>query len=157
MDDEYDIIPGISQTDEVFVDEDLENLDLDWSEYDEPDPGGEDFSGLPTQTEAQEWFNEYGTEADNLVQFTIPDFELSRLWEDEPELISRELMEQELSHDPLDDEAVIEIVADMDSTAEEVPYEWQYWLHGTTEFTDTTPDAPPEPGDVDPVTGEMVQ
>ena len=157
MDDEAMTLSAIDLESDSYVDEDLANADLDWSEYDEEDPGGEDFAGEPNQTIAQEWYNDYGPDADNLVQFTIPDFELSQLWEDEPELVSRELMEQEMSHDHLDDDFVTEVVREMDEFAEDVPYEWQYWLHSPTEFTDTTPDAPPEPGDVDPVTGEMVQ
>lgn len=158
MDDDLVIAP--------YIDEELANVNIDWSEYETEDDGFDSpdtpddqvsFSGEPTQTEAMDWFNEYGPDASSLVQFQLPDFEDVTLWIDEPEMVPLDLLEQSLAHDPVDDEYVLQVDAELAQTAEEVPYEWRYWEHQPDEFVDNSPSAPPEPGDVDPVTGEMVQ
>lgn len=117
----------------------------------------QDFSDIDLETEADfvaqgpemEWFNDYGPEVSSLIQINLPDFESVALFASETDLVYPMLMEQEMVPDMLDDMDVENIQLEMDDTAQDVPYEYQYWLHGVSEFPDDAPTAPPESGDVD--------
>ena len=114
----------------------------------------EDFSDINLDTTSEldgvgqpperEWFNDYGLDTVSNLQVQVPDIDLL------------ELFRQEAVADELDYVEDAEIDAEMRLTEEDVPYDYQYWLHTPTEFPDDAPSAPPESGDVDPETGEVV-
>ena len=114
------------------IEEDFSDINLD---VESDDPG---------QRPEHEWVNEYGTSANSLVQVQEVDatFEEMTAMEsvaDELDLVEIDVLDQEVR-----------------ATEEDVPYSYMYWLHQPGEFVDDTPDAPPESGDVDPDTGELV-
>lgn len=112
----------------------------------------EDFSDINLDVESDdvgqrpehEWYNAYGADTNEAVQRQVPDFDFS------------EYIMAESVADELDLVGIGEIDAEMQTTAEDVPYDYMYWLHTPTEFPDDAPSAPPESGDVDPETGEVV-
>ena len=114
------------------IEEDFSDIDI---EHDSDNPMWEAY---------MEWVNEYGTSANSLVQVQEVDatFEEMTAMEsvaDELDLVEIDVLDQEVR-----------------ATEEDVPYSYMYWLHQPGEFVDNTPDAPPESGDVDPDTGELV-
>lgn len=115
------------------IEEDFSDIDLDTAS---------DADGVQ-QLPEQEWFNDYGLDSVTNLQVQVPDIELF------------ELFRQEAVADELDYVEDAEIDAEMKLTEEDVPYEYQYWLHTPAEFPDNAPSAPPQSGDVDE-NGEIV-
>ena len=118
----------------IEIEEDFSDINLDTTT---------EFDGVGQPPE-KEWFNDYGLDTVSYIQLQTPDM-------DYLELFRQESVADEL--DLVEDDA---IDREMRLTEATVPYDYQYWLHTPNEFPDDAPSAPPESGDVDPETGEVV-
>lgn len=114
------------------IEEDFSDINLD---VESNDPG---------QLPEHEWFNAYGSDTTSYVQNQLLDATFDEMWE------------MESVADELDLIEVGDIDAYIAQTAQDVPYDYMYWLHAPGEFADDAPSAPPESGDVDPDTGNIV-
>lgn len=119
--------------------------DVPITEYIDPAEVEPDESHLgPQQYGTDEWFNDYGVEGSDMLQLQRPD------------VSEFELTEGMSALEDLDLDVVAELEAFAGAYEEPVPYDYQYWLHGETEFPDNAASAPPQSGDVDPATGQVV-
>ena len=112
----------------------------------------EDFSDINLEVESDEvgqgpehaWYNEYGAEVNEMLQLQVIDCTFE------------EMVRMEAVADELDLVDIGALDAEVRLTEVDVPYTYQWWLHGVNEIVDDATSAPPESGDVDPETGELV-
>lgn len=117
-------------------------LDEDDYAYDE----GDLVDGMEVQLPGHEQFNDYGKANDILVQLNFLDLD------EEGELGWIEI------EDPDELAEVDPLIQEVASGDQEVPYDWQYWLHdaNTIPPVDESGAPPVESGWIDPDTGQEV-
>lgn len=117
--------------------------DLSYDDY-VPEDDEVETLGL-VQLPEDEWFNEYGLNDYTIIQAQVPDFNDYELWQ----------MESVADDDDLVEISTID--AENQATATDIPAEWVYWESNVDPSVyENLPSAPPERGDVDPETGELV-
>lgn len=96
------------------------------------------------QYDQDEWFNEYEPEEAAIPQFSVPDLTEDEALDQDAEIEDEELWEIE------------QLIREAEMGEEPIPAEWAYWENPELAAWDNTTGAPPESGDVDPDTGEVV-